>query len=1253
MRLRHLLTTLLVCACAVPALAFTRDEVLLYVPFDGSLQPTVAAGVAEPDVQEPAGGLGGFDYDEGVVGQAVRVGAEGTLLRYPTEGNVDPDEGTFSIWVQSIDWTLQDAPKVNRWWIDLPGPTRFIIYHYLHSSGIYFYHMDERGEHPSIIEAPGPWEPGEWKHLVGTWKHGRLRLYVNGEKVPEEAHVELGPIGEWIVLGNPDHNIGGEQKPDTNLDEFYVLSRALEDVEVRALYERGVLERRAELAIPTIEAPTVDGAIDEREYASAAAVTGLVNAVTGLLDSEQSVAWLGHDAERLYLAHRWPVPERVRRRPDDYSFGAFRKQASERDGALQDDDLVGIEVRAEDGTVRRIMANAAGTIGDWLDGDAAWDSGARVACLVDANDWVCEMAVPLADLGLSAGGEMELRVPRSHRLLREDRAVWPHPDAWADGTLATEAGAAQLTSLGRPWEGLLDLRLASPVTSAGASVRLNSGELERAQALEPGDALTVEQTLVDTSVTAMSVEATTGQRTLLAVSMPFTYPPMLEVAKFLYPSKDLLEVVLSTRGAASAAAARVQVLPEGGGEAVAGAEVAGGQGDVRTAQIDVGGLQPGAYNAVVTVGEGERPLGRQTLDFEIRERPQWLGNQVGIIDYVPQPWTALQYEGDTVSCWGRTVDLGGSLLPAQMVSQGEELLSSPVTLIAEVGGERHEPGEAQTQWGERTDQRGQWRATASIGPISAEVSGWIEFDGFMWLEVSLSAGETTAVDSLQLRVPMAKQHATLLYSGNYRTIDTGSTPADPWATSFVPCLGLSDEERGLQWCAQSRRGWSLEDIDRAIEVLPGEQATVLVANIIDTPTEIGPEPRVFAFGLHPAPVKPPLEGRRMLRPAGDMDKQPQPNLALWMTHWCLGCSYPLPVRDKSIEWLQARREQGVRTHAYTRLAQCSVKGPWYEYFRDEWRIDPGPRLDFNPEAEWGKANPVCQNSASWRDWMVWSLREGIEELGAAGIYYDVSRPALCVNHHHGCGYLNEDGEWEPETQILAARELQKRIWIMMHEELGCEISHHMSGHLWTATQSFSDMLIDGENFTSMVKDNYYELLPLDKFRAEFMGHQWGLTSIFLPEFSRAQLTPDMKELYESPEKLPVVRHLAGMIFLHDSIPWPSYSDLTPYHTIWAAQDELGWGDEVQFLPYWDNAQYLEPMGERLVASIFRKDGRALVVLFNNTDEPREARLRFDLQALGVEAPALRDFETGERFELQEGATTVPIGPRDFRLLMTW
>ncbi len=613
--LRHLTIALFIVTGVAPVLAFTRDEVLLYVPFDGSLEPAVAAEGTRPTV------LGEFSFDQGIIGEAVRVGGAGTNLTYPTEGNMRPEEGTFSIWVQSIDWTLRDAPLVNRWWIGVGGPTRFLIYHYLHTSGISFYHMDERGERPSMTTVPTQWEPGQWKHLVGTWREGRLRLYINGERAPEELKVELGPIGPDIRIGGPvSSSEPVEARADTNIDEFYVFSRALEDVEVRALYQRGVAEHVAMVAVPPIDAVTLDGTVGEAEWASSAAVTGFVNRVTGLLDAEQGTAWIGHDDANLYVAQRWPIPERVIEQPDNYSFGAFRKEAAERDDELLvADDVVGIEVVGPDG-MRRIVANAAGAIGDADAGDLSWDTAAQAACTVDAQAWACELAIPLADLGLAPGDRTEIRLVRTHRLLRRDDVAWPHTDYAAESTLATTPGAVQLTSLGSPWLGELDVRLRAVGRGTEATVT-TWGEVSEERALAPGDELVVKRALADTSVTGVHVTASGDDGALLAVTLPFTYPPMLEVAHFLYPSLNQLEVVISTRGAASAATAHIEVAPAAGGAAAASAQAEGGQGDVRTVPVSITDLQPGEYVATVTVGDGERPLGQQAFGFEVLPRP--------------------------------------------------------------------------------------------------------------------------------------------------------------------------------------------------------------------------------------------------------------------------------------------------------------------------------------------------------------------------------------------------------------------------------------------------------------------------------------------------------------------------------------------------------------------------------------------------------------------------------------------------------
>lgn len=73
--------------------------------------------------------------------------------------------------------------------------------------------------------------------------------------------------------------------------------------------------------------------------------------------------------------------------------------------------------------------------------------------------------------------------------------------------------------------------------------------------------------------------------------------------------------------------------------------------------------------------------------------------------------------------------------------------------------------------------------------------------------------------------------------------------------------------------------------------------------------------------------------------------------------------------------------------------------------------------------------------------------------------------------------------------------------------------------------SFSDTILDGEQFDGgKVKLDYLDVLPPDKFRAEFMGRNWGPVSFFLPEF------PGEHAAAGTP-------NLAAYLMLHDVHAW--------------------------------------------------------------------------------------------------------------------
>ena len=95
--------------------------------------------------------------------------------------------------------------------------------------------------------------------------------------------------------------------------------------------------------------------------------------------------------------------------------------------------------------------------------------------------------------------------------------------------------------------------------------------------------------------------------------------------------------------------------------------------------------------------------------------------------------------------------------------------------------------------------------------------------------------------------------------------------------------------------------------------------------------------------------------------------------------------------------------------------------------------------------------------------------------------------------------------------VLATRSLYRRIYAAVHAaKPDAILLGHMSGKMWIPVLAYEDCYLDGENFMSQIKESYLDIMPLEMFRAEFVGRQWGLQAFFIPEFdskARAKVTP--------------------------------------------------------------------------------------------------------------------------------------------------
>ena len=708
-------------------------------------------------------------------------------------------------------------------------------------------------------------------------------------------------------------------------------------------------------------------------------------------------------------------------------------------------------------------------------------------------------------------------------------------------------------------------------------------------------------------------------------------------------------------------------------------------------ELSTVGLLEGEYQVESRLQRAGQLLATTEASFRIEPAPRWLGSKVGLSDKVPQPWSPLkvvqQGSSMVVECLGpRRYTIGSSLFPTHLFTASQEMLAAPIRLNGAINGKPLPSIPAKVEWKRRSAGRVELVSKQSVGNVSLSTESFIEFDGLLWTDLQIESGEQLSIDKLTLEIPLRKEAATLMCG--FGLDGTGATRHFTHRIAQNAQLWLGNEEGGLQVTIPSARNCRNEDRNRQIEVLPEGDRVLLRLNLIDKRSTFSRSVD-YSVAMQLTPVRPHPEGWRMWRiTPPDWVKGTRFN-PFYTEGWALGESYPIPREGWEKIFTDATNKGNIAT-IYLQPFCISPAMPDYAQFAAEWRTDySNPPKPFNPKASPMEFTSVCPRVSSWSDYFVdtfFRLYEGeFKEMGWGAIYFDVTGVPLCDNADHGCGYLDEFGVRQKEQRYLEHRALQRRFYTALQERFPHKfLFNHESGELNMMQLGFCHGMIDGENLClALVPDNfnYHKILTLDRMRAEYMGHNFGFVPIFLPEFTRAGAGNEvvMERFFANIEP-PEVMHLVGLLFLHDILPWDAYSNPSPYYHLWAVQDAFGWGDEVEFLPYWKNEHLisLTPKDPNIVCTIYRRPGKAMLVIMNNTDEDREIIARLNLDKLGVRATSALDAWKGtsyrgvhwkkneqgnwvpgepfdyrgveERLSISDGVLHVRVGRRNFRIL---
>jgi hypothetical protein len=650
----------------------------------------------------------------------------------------------------------------------------------------------------------------------------------------------------------------------------------------------------------------------------------------------------------------------------------------------------------------------------------------------------------------------------------------------------------------------------------------------------------------------------------------------------------------------------------------------------------------------------------------------WIGSREGISDGILQPWTPLSVERSggivRVCCWGRTYEFGSQPFPRAVVTRGESVLRAPVRAAARADGQLQRWKGSPPRLIEARPDRVRLSQKAEAPALILTAETQVEYDGMMRIDWRIEPRQAVRLEELTFEVPLRVKNAKYLYyyphyERSWSEHLPGELPPEGFVDDFRPVMWLGDDERGLEWFAESDENWFSDEPDRVTEVKREADRVTLRLRLVRVPVELAPDGArkslSYTFGFQATPVKP-------------VETDALDQRTFHISQSTFGPQVRLDIPESTLDELAAA---GVRTIAFhehwtdieahtqtaygeqaQRLArECHERrmqlllyfgflmsdlAPEWEQFSDLCLVEPREGYDpYNyPPQPLQRAFKVCYRSV-WQDFLADGTARVMDEYDVDGVYLDGTADPFggCRNQRHGCGYLKPDGSVGATYAIFPIRSMMRRIYtIVKQRKPQGQVNLHQSAFMVMPALAWATSYWDGEHLAGRPPGRIArETLSLDGFRTEFMGRQWGVPAEFLA--------------YSQPFNY---RQAWGLALLHDISVRPIHmgEELELASRVWKVFDEFG-RKEAEWVPYWQNAGYVAVRPEQFVASLYRhpKNG-VLIEVFNTGQEQTSGSVRLDLKTLGLGgALSVKDALTGEPVAASGASVPVPLGSLEWRL----
>ncbi len=656
-------------------------------------------------------------------------------------------------------------------------------------------------------------------------------------------------------------------------------------------------------------------------------------------------------------------------------------------------------------------------------------------------------------------------------------------------------------------------------------------------------------------------------------------------------------------------------------------------------------------------------------------------------------WDPLKCSADNgkvdIDVWGRHYTIENNILFSSVNVLDDEILSSPIRIVAKENGKDIEWCEVVNFVLSKDDEKAVICGSMRGEYITADAVSTVEYDGYTHIALTVMPRTYTlyeekhqgkqpwsewSLDRLWVEIPLKKKYAKNFHYFPNRdgfptpTFEGKSIPANRVASSreipssmamaFMPLLYVGDETRGFCFASDHNKNWQPDDINRAMEIIDGEEEVIVRLHLTDSLPKswLRPDgskrhqaapPLTFGFNFQFTPVKPFPENpykekilhidcfngkileeyneylaSEFIKGSGEncYDRMKRLGVTTLIIHekwnpiqnwWIISDD----TKKRTMEIVNECHSRGIKVIPYFGY-ELSTLSPLWEEKNREWinMYAPNSIQDFSwyrkPNQ---RARRMCPES-DFSTQMCEGVKKVIEDFDFDGIYIDtLCIPFGCYNEGHGCAFTDVFGNIQPTYPISKVREFCRNIYAFLEERGGC-FNPHISSCCNIPTYSFCHLQWDGEDvqwFIANQGDDSIDYLTPDYIRTEYIGRNFGLPhELIAYTFDNWSFEDSMT-----------------IALVHGILPRPNFigEPLELMSPVWKAIDDFGI-EGSEFKPYW--LTDVDCGAEKTKITYYEKDGKRLAFISNMSNQDN---LNIDFKLSDTQT--VTDALTGEKISL--------------------